>query len=554
VFWIWWLVGFAVWFVVIFVESVMHSYQHDFLIRRKKWLMGQPAPQSRVVLVEFLPPIVEDPVTGEEKNMEWNDETMKSFFEGLFPGQVEETYVVKKASGLISLVDSWCDISYGLCEEEKKDNSDLADLETKITTAQEDFKRDRAILSAPHGFVTFKKNTQREAALNQRISDTDGDFVMSYPPLPQDVIWEDLETDATRRFIDDRLGDACIVGLAFAFMPIVLGISKITNIHNLEEIGFIKSILKSSGYEHTIGGLMASLGLTFMMSFLPTFLMLAFGFYSLKSNQWKQLDLQKLYFWFNVVFVLLVTAVGSNLGETLETIAESPFSVFGLLANRMPLTTHFYMCYIIMQPLTHGMNLTRYINVIKYFIWKKCCGYPEPEDARFKAEPEDQDYYGIGSRSARFAFVLLVGIVFGTICPLMNLLVLFNFCAMRTVYGYLIPCVEVRKNDLGGDHWCTSLVHLSCAMLIYIVLMVGILVKRAESYGPGGVAAASFLLWAVMHYKLTTKHWESLALNDVVALQDGKFELRKSYGKYSQYLDEVYLSTDKKVWIEHFKK
>merc|ERR1719238_2192742 len=94
----------------------------------------------------------------------------------------------------------------------------------------------------------------------------------------------------------------------------------------------------------------------------------------------------------------------------------------------MPLTTHFYINYCVMQPLTHGMNLTRYISMIKYFIWKNACGHGKAgggrsEGARFKSEPEDQDYYGIGSRSARFAFMLLVGLVFGTICPLMIVIV-----------------------------------------------------------------------------------------------------------------------------------
>merc|ERR1719456_1356731 len=237
----------------------------------------------------------------------------------------------------------------------------------------------------------------------------------------------------------------------------------------------------------------------------------------MKSNQWKQLELQRWYFWFLVVFVLLVTCVGSNIEETLETIAQKPLTIFTLLANRMPLVTHFYLNYCIMQPLTHGMNLTRYISLIKYFIWKNACGYGRPgggrsESARFKSEPEDQDYYGIGSRSARFAFMLLVGLVFGTICPLMNLVVFFNFWCCRLVYGYLMTCVESRKNDLGGDHWCLQIKHISESMLIYIALMVGILAHRATSSGPAFIAAFAFVPWVVSYMKLRGKHWERLSL------------------------------------------
>ena len=43
------------------------------------------------------------------------------------------------------------------------------------------------------------------------------------------------------------------------------------------------------------------------------------------------------------------------------------------------------------------------------------------EDALKMTEPEDQDYYGIGSHSARFTINMVLGIVYGTLCPPMDL-------------------------------------------------------------------------------------------------------------------------------------
>merc|ERR1719162_1811624 len=93
-------------------------------------------------------------------------------------------------------------------------------------------------------------------------------------------------------------------------------------------------------------GVFASMGLTIMMSMLPTFIMWIFGFWKVKSNEWAQVLLQKIYFWFLVVFVLLVTCVGSGrrgIGGTLAAIAESPPLLFTLLASRIPFTTHFFI-------------------------------------------------------------------------------------------------------------------------------------------------------------------------------------------------------------------
>jgi len=307
---------------------------------------------------------------------------------------------------------------------------------------------------------------------------------------------------------------------------------------------------------------MASLGLTIMMSMLPTFLMMIYELYTLKSAAWRQLELQRWYFWFLIIFVLLVTCVGSDLSATMETLAKRPFNIFSLLANRMPLTTHFYLNYTIMQSLTHGMGLSRYVNVAKYKLFCKA-GFGRPgggrsEDARFKSEPEDQEFYGIGSRSARFAFMLVVGLVYGTICPLMNFTVGFNFFCCRLVYGYLIPCAEGRKNDIGGEHWVLQLKQVSQGMLIYIVLQTGVISLRAESHMPGTLAGMSFFVWYVSYSRLMAKRWFALSLSDIMIPAEKGIVLRQSLlPSYSQNLDEVYMvpyndGKGEEVWVKNF--
>jgi len=252
-----------------------------------------------------------------------------------------------------------------------------------------------------------------------------------------------------------------------------------------------------------------------MMSFLPTFLVMIFNsFFTLIASRWAQLYIQTYYFWFNVLFVLLVTAIGSSLTDFLEEVAESPFVIFSVLAQSLPLTTHFYLNYVGTQYVTHGMNLTRYINMIKYVLFKRMM---DPEDARALSEPEDQDYYGMGSRSARFAFMLVLPLVFCSICPLMTLMTFGNFALCKVIYGYLIPYAEMKKKDLGGNHFALQLIHIHLGLLIYIILMVGIMAERASNYGPAIISGLSFLWWIVSFIKFRTKlHWENLCYEDVV--------------------------------------
>merc|ERR1719174_2387875 len=117
-------------------------------------------------------------------------------------------------------------------------------------------------------------------------------------------------------------------------------------------------------------------------------------------------------------------------------LVESPVDAFGVLAESMPQATHFYMNFLVLQWVTHAMNLVRYTQLGKFLMWRKILG---EDEGKKKAEPEDQDYYGIGSRSARFTINLCIGIVFGTLSPPINLLTWVNFYVCRMVYGYLIP-------------------------------------------------------------------------------------------------------------------
>jgi len=133
------------------------------------------------------------------------------------------------------------------------------------------------------------------------------------------------------------------------------------------------------------------------------------------------------------------------------------------------------------------------------------------------AEPEDQDYYGLGSRSARFTINMVVAIVYSTLSPTVALLGLVNFACCRLFYGYLINFAETKKPDLGGVFWVTKLEHLFIGTVIYCVLMTGVLFGRAPNGIPGMIVAPSifYVAWSLGRFKEAFL-WENLPF-EVVA-------------------------------------
>eukprot|EP00448_Togula_jolla_P009074 CAMPEP_0170604872 /NCGR_PEP_ID=MMETSP0224-20130122/19668_1 /TAXON_ID=285029 /ORGANISM="Togula jolla, Strain CCCM 725" /LENGTH=814 /DNA_ID=CAMNT_0010929831 /DNA_START=103 /DNA_END=2547 /DNA_ORIENTATION=- len=542
----------VVWLTVAVVQLLLYRAQVRFLRRRKLWLMSLPAPRATTILVENIPPV------------HGSDTKLKDYFERIFgKGSVSSSFVVKHTENLCDLIairDShqakkdlaayqlsstgvrpmclgvkgrqdvlkWYDERLVLLEdqitsEKKRINKEAKEEEEALVAQRGEVDSDSDGFSVPeldfqtrlhtsNGFVTFKNRKDSEMALCSLISANKEEFVVSMPPDPADVIYADLKANPLKQNFKLLLGYLCIVGLFLSFMPFVVGISTTAKLENLEaKIPVIRMLMKEYPAIHALwDALMASAALGFFMSFLPTFLVMIFySFFVLKAEAWLQHRLQKWYFCFLMIFVLLVTAVGSSLTMTASQIAQHPLMAPSLLADTMPLASHFYLNYIPMQWVAHGMDLVRYVILMKFMAFRTIM---EEEVARAKSEPEDQDFYGMGSRSARFTLEAVVCIVFSTLSPLITVLGFLNFVIRRIVFGYLIAFAESRKPDLGGAFWVSKLHHVQVGMYFYIMLMTGVLLKRAAQPWPGCMAAASLAILTIGHSKFRSLKWEDLPL------------------------------------------
>merc|ERR1719199_765122 len=111
-------------------------------------------------------------------------------------------------------------------------------------------------------------------------------------------------------------------------------------------------------------GLAPTLGLQVMVAFLPTILFLIFRI--LKADTLAQKRLQTYYFWFQIVFVVLVTAIGSDATGFAMTVFTDPLALPDLLGQTMPPATHFYMNFLVLQWVTHAQSMLRHVMLIKY--------------------------------------------------------------------------------------------------------------------------------------------------------------------------------------------
>jgi hypothetical protein len=540
--WLYWVTGFACCYVAFIVcNMVCIDGMKEFQGYRRTWLLHANDVRSRTLMMTGIP----DEFCNEAK--------CKIFWNGLTTNLVESVYITKdvtltyfgddpefsalhespNASMSLEKMIQQKDATVTALAAAKHDENteaqqsceyDLRQLNKDIALMQKWMIKNSAKdtlgdFNLSTGFITFKTRHVAELALNMNLGDDYDTWQKEKAPQPVDIIWSDFTQDPTAGSTSAILGYALTFGMMCIYMPFVVAIA---NLAEAIDMGPLQELWASEA---------PSIGLTLMVDFLPTFLVLIFtSCFAVYDKSLQQYKLSVWYFWMNMLFVVLVTAVGVNFLNFVTTLANDPLSIFQLLASTMPSCTHYYMNYLGMQWYSMAMQLTRYMNVLKFRIFAR---HHEEEDARSLAEPEDQDYYGIGARTARFSTLVTIGIVYGTLSPPCSVLAWMTVTWIRTLFGYIWVFCELKKPDLGGAFFHRALQNTYAALHVYFILMTGVLYYRGSNSGPAIVAACGWAYVFHSHHRFFLMKWEHIKIDDVFLQVDEK-DKRPLNGKYVQ--------------------
>mmetsp|Transcript_11486 Transcript_11486/g.20314 ORF Transcript_11486/g.20314 Transcript_11486/m.20314 type:complete len:773 (-) Transcript_11486:115-2433(-) len=484
--WMYYIYGLFTVAVCYIVTSNVYAAQSAFLERRYVWLKTLPKPRRNTIMVRNIPDGYQH--AGE----------VKSFFERIFPKSVKEVHMVMHCDKLEGLVATRKDYAakknYAerLWEtkqvrktvrpsilESSVDSIDyytkeIQDLNVQILAEQSHFAKNAHIQGGIHSdsaFVTFKDERTTVIVRHLHYTRDTDEWTIGAAPSVSSLIWSNLRKETLWERAEQGIGYTATLAVFMMFVPFVAITADFTS---QLDMGPLDPLWKSVA---------PSLGLTIFLSFLPTVLLLiADTFFNSKSEPERQHDLQITYFWFQLVFVVLVVCLdGGDFLEFVKKVIETPIEVPGIMASTMPAATHFYINFMLIQWVAQGMYLTRMVPLSKYISFKAL--FTE-EEAKEMSEPEDQDFYGLGAKSATFTILMVVCIVFGTMQPVLPLLGCVNFLLSKLAHGYLAIYAETRKPDLGGEFWVSSLKHMLFGTIVYTVLMSGLLYSRSDSIIP----------------------------------------------------------------------
>lgn len=552
----------AVWFVVVATSWLVYNAQVTFLQLRFKWLKNIPLPRATTLMVENLTQDVR------------SDDALHKYFAKLFSEEaIQRAYVVRNteqlkrlaveeesiASSLRVAEASWesaehdsarrprvTDGFFGFGASEDAIAFHTRALSRKRDEVQAEREKVEAAVQAMDprtctftGFVTFSSRRLCMLASRQQYRADALELKVTMPPEPNDIIYTDLAKDPKVQQGGNALATLLLVVIFITWMPLVVTVSGATSLPVLRQMvpGLDATCTEHPKVAHLIEGVLGTLVLKSFMAFLPTLFMLIIrNVLTLKAQTWAQLKLQDWYFYFLVTFVLLVTSLGRTLISSIWAIVKQPTEALTLLSGKLPQSSNFYINYILLGCLLQAIELLRVTQLAKYFL-SRLQGF-KPEEARSRADPEDQDTNGMGARMAKAALTLVIALVFCSCSPIIMVFATVYFSIGSCSYGYLVVCAETKKSDMGGAFWVKALGYIFRGLFIYVLLMTGMITR---------VAAPSKLAWPVVltlaallplglgAWRFGQLTWESLPFESIaqVDFREGRNGSHR-FGEYLQ--------------------
>lgn len=521
--WLYWLHVPCVWLVVVIVTYFIYAAQEAFLDRRFRWLQKLPVPRRTTVMVESIPREFQ------------SDGKLYDFFCDIFPSRVQEAHVVKYADDLADLDDRYrraadylreAEASWDLVGRDAKQRPttrvifqsvDSIDYYTKeldeLRAARED-ERTRVSneslqvggRNSSTGFVTFFDSREASTSVMMCFSASSWEWVLSTPPEACDLIWDDLTKGYWTCHFQAVIGYVLLASVFLLYFPVV---TLIAGLNDIFDMGVFDSIYEAYG---------TTIALALVMALVPPVLLFIFKhFLTLKSGGWSQHKLEIWYFAFLFVFVLCITTISVSVLSTLQELINHPFSVASILADSLPYTSHYFMAYLVLQWLTHSMELTQYMILLKYFFLRM---YYCEETAEEYARAKREQCNNVGQRTAKLSLFLCVALVFSTLAPLILIFSLIDMLVARVVYGYLVGFAEKGTADLGGVFWVTQLGQVQLGLATFVMLETGVLIESCDSNLPWLLVLPALFFVMATFYDLPARYmWRTLPM--CKAMQEG---------------------------------
>ena len=291
--------------------------------------------------------------------------------------------------------------------------SELASLIPKVEAAQAKFKSGQAT-TVGAAFVEFHTQNEAQAAYQSLAHHQALHMSSRFIGLnPQEIIWKNLSISWLSLVIRKILTTSFVSALIIFWAIPVAFVGALSNIKALSSPGpdgkpplipFLSFINKiPTPILGFVQGLLPTVLLAVLMALLPIILRLSAKIGGKPSLSSVELNVQNVYFVFQVIQVFLITTISSSASAVAVQVINQPSSALSLLSTNLPKASNFYISYFVLQGLSISSGaILQLVGVILFRVLGK--------------------FLDTTPRKQYKRFITLAGLGWGTVFPVYTLL------------------------------------------------------------------------------------------------------------------------------------
>jgi len=378
----------------------------------------------------------------------------------------------------------------------------LAYLKTEIDTAQMEAKT----RVWPSSFVTFKRRTAQVVAAGALMCEDLTAWRVQAAPRPNEIIWQNLGLRSWERSSRGALMWICFILLTLFFLIPVAAIQAIlttnVSVSFIQDIPIVNSIITA---------ILPSLVLTIFIAMLPPLIKAMNKWAGMISLSQIDLGLMTRFFIFQVTTVFFGSFIAGSAANQFKQLVNDPGSIVNLLGASAPQTSIFFMTFITLRALfIVPFSILRLVPFIIFWVKTKFLASTE----RAKARLWQKQMFSYGKFVANDNIVVLLGLAFCVICPIIAPVALVYFTTSYIVRKYNLVYVFRQPYQAGAMAWTRIFYQICTGLLIFHLIMICLLALKKSVAGPIICIPLPFLTIAFMRAASSTfwRPMEALSL------------------------------------------
>ncbi|KXZ47791.1 hypothetical protein GPECTOR_33g673 [Gonium pectorale] len=353
---------------------------------------------------------------------------------------------------------------------------------------------------APSAFVTFNTRMAQAVGANSLHSHDENAWRLQNAPAPFEVIWKNLSMTMPIKSGRLYILWAAFWAMTIFFMVPITAIQAIIEVPKLAQVPVLGKIVTAPGVRQILEAIVPGLALKIFLLLVPIILRFMAILSGSTSESEVDFGVVKRFFLFQVIVVFFGNIIAGSFFNQLKQWVNNPSSVIPTLGKSIPMTSTFYVTYLLINGLAvKSIAFIRLPNFIIFWILSKFAGSPRARQRMWMYQ-----YTNNGTTVVDHTIALLIGT---TSVPALSYLPVVSpftyrpqtfscinpiICPAALVY-FLVNYIGERYNNIyvfrreyesGGRLWATVYNQVMAGLYIMQITMLGLLSIKKFPFSP----------------------------------------------------------------------